>query len=333
MADVTRRAMLNMLDGFRVSQMVAVAARLGVADYLKDGPKTVQEIAHATGSHEDALYRLLRALACMGVFAEDDGRRFELTSTAEWLRSDVPGSLRVAAEVIGEEWSWQPWGALLWSVRTGETAFDHLYGRSTWDWFAEHAAAGRLFDRHMDAITATDAAAVVAAYDFAAARTIVDVAGGRGVLLAAILKAHPAARGVLLNLPAVVASAGEMLDRDIAERIELVAGDMFDAIPDGGDVYILKNILHDWDDDAALAILATCRRGMPDTATLLVIEHLVQASTSGRCQAHLADVQMMVRTGGRNRTLPELRSLLGAAGFDVLCVIPTAPGPEIVEAR
>ena len=331
MEDATRAAMQKMLGGFRVSQMIAVAAKLRVADHLKEGPRTVRDLARVTESHEDALYRVLRTLACVGIFAEENGPSFRLTPISELLLSDVPGSLRVAAEVIGEEWMWRPWGALLDTVKTGETAFDRLYGTSTWDWFAEHPTAARLFDQHMDAITSAEAQAVLAAYDFADARTVVDIAGGRGALLAAILGRYPSARGVLFNLPAVIDSAREVLDGELARRIHLVAGDFFQAVPAGGDVYILKNVLHDWNDDRACEILAACRRGMPASATLLVIEHVVCASNP-LCHGQLGDLQMMVRNGGRNRTEEELRELLVRSSFHLRRVIPTRGGPDVVEA-
>lgn len=330
MAETARSAMQALLGGFRVSQMLAVAAKLRVADHLREGPRTVRDLARATESCEDALYRVLRTLAGVGVFAEEDGPSFRLTPRAELLLTDVPGSLRVAAEVVGEEWNWRPWGALWHTVKTGETAFDHLYGESTWEWFAGHPAAARLFDQHMDGITSSEAQGVVAAADFAGARTVVDVGGGRGVLLAAILGRHRSARGILFNLPAVIEVARHTLDVDIAQRIEFVAGDFFQAVPGEGDTYILKNILHDWNDDRARDILETCRRAMPRAATLLIIEHVVSpANQLG--PGHIADIQMMVRNGGRNRTEEELRHLLAASGFHLRRVIPTVGGPEVME--
>jgi hypothetical protein len=329
--DAMRTAMQKMLGGFRVSQMIAVAARLGVADHLKDGPKTVRDLAEATGTHEGALYRVLRTLACIGIFTEEDGRSFRLTPMAELLLSDVPGSLRVAAEVVGEEWNWRPWGALLHSVKTGETAFDHLYGESTWDWFAEHPAAARLFDQYMDANTSADAEAVVAAFDFSGVRTIVDVAGGRGALLTAILRRHTSARGILFNLPAVIESARGLVDGAVSPRLELLPGDFFQGVPSRGDIYVLKNILHDWDDARARDILASCRRAMDGPARLLIIEHVVGRSNQS-CAGTIGDIQMMVRTSGRNRTAEELRELLVASGFHLRRIISTGGGPDIVEA-
>lgn len=334
--DDSRRAMQKTIDGFRVSQLVSVAAALRIADHLASGPKDVGTLAAATGANQDALYRILRTLAGYGIFEErgskDDGSpTFMLTAAAEWLRSDVDGSLRVAAEVSGADWMWRPWGALRHSVVTNETAFDALYGESTWSWFDAHGDAAELFNQHMEAITAADARAIVDAFDFSRFRTIVDVAGGRGALLASILRRHPLSRGVLFNLERVIASARCAMAADVADRIELVAGDFFQRIPITGDAYILKNILHDWADAPARAILGVCRRDMPAGSVLLVVEHLICAPNQP-CYGKLADIQMMVRNGGRNRTEREVRDLLGASGFTVGRVVHSSGGPSVVEA-
>jgi hypothetical protein len=329
--NAARSDMQGMIGAFRVSQMIAVAARLRIADHLAEGPRALDDLARVTGTHEDSLYRMLRALACHGVFSEAPERTFRLTPRAGWLRSDVPHSLRVTAEVVGDEWLWRPWGELLHSVTTGETAFDHLYGQSTWTWFDEHPAAAARFNEFMDAITIAETEAVVSACDFAGARTIVDVAGGRGVLLAEILRRYPGARGVLFNLPSVIESARDALGNDSLDRMDFVSGDFFREVPAGGDIYILKNIIHDWDDDRARQILASCRRAMRiEASTLLVVEHVVRPAPQS-CLALMADVQMMVRAGGRNRTEKELRELLASSGFRLERVISTT-GPDVAEA-
>jgi hypothetical protein len=292
----------------------------------------VTDLARATGTHEESLYRVLRALACVALFEEGPGRRFRLTPMSDWLRSDIPASLRVAAEAVAEEWNWRPWGSLLHSVTTGETAFDHLYGQSTWSWFDEHPGAAAIFNHYMDAITIAEARSVVSAFDFGRARTVVDVAGGQGVLLAAILRRHSHARGILFNLPSVIESARGLLEKDLSARIDLVGGDFFQSVPSGGDAYILKNIIHDWDDERAREILESCRRAMgAGEAVLLVIEHVVRP-TEQSYHATMSDVQMLVRTGGRNRTEQELEALLTVSRFRVRRTIPTAGGPDIVEA-
>jgi hypothetical protein len=243
----------------------------------------------------------------------------------------VLGSLRANAEAVGEEWMWRPWGELLHSIKTGEPACDHLYPEGTWKWFEQNPEAGRLFDQCMDETTAGAVDQIVSAFDFAKAITIVDLAGGRGVLLDAILWRNPSVRGVLFNLPQVVEAARSLLAPEIAARVEFVPGDFFESVPGGGDIYILKNILHDWNDEASLAILRKCRDAMTLNARLLIIEYLVRAPNEGSA-GKLADILMLVRTGGRNRTESEFRELLVASGFRLSSVISTAGGPEIVEA-
>lgn len=326
-----RSEVQQMIAAYRVSQMLGVAGRLRLADHLAAGARPIDELARVTGSHEDSLYRMLRALACFDVFAEEPGRTFRLTPKAEWLRSDNPHSLRVAAEAVGEEWQWQPWGDLLHTVKTGETAFDHIYGESTWTWFDHHPAAAARFNELMDAVTVAEAQAIASAFDFSGARSIVDVAGGRGVLLAEILRQHPHARGILFNLPSVIDSARDRpLGTSVADRMELVAGDFFQGVPPGGDIYILKNIIHDWDDRRSADILASCRRAMTRRPSiLLIMEHVVRPGPQA-CVATMADVHMMVRTGGRNRTEDEWRELLTASGLRLRGVVPTS-GPDIVE--
>lgn len=320
-----------MMWAFRVSQMISVAARLGIADLLVARPRTAQELATRTHTNEDRLYRVLRALAGLGIFKEDDAGRFTLTALAEPLRTDVDGSVRATAEAIGSEWMWGPWGALLHTVTTGETAFDHLFGTNTWEWFEGQPAAGRLFDRYMNDMTAVDARAVATAFDFSAARTIVDVSGGTGVLLATILDSAPQARGILFDRPDVIESARRLLPAGAAARIAFEPGDFFQQVPSGGDLYLLKNILHDWADQPAQAILVVCRRAMARGARVLIIENVVRGPNEP-CRGKMMDVQMMVRNGGRNRTERELDTLLSAAGFQLTRVIPTGSGPELVEA-
>lgn len=333
--NTSRSVIQDAINGFRVSQMISVVGTLRVADHLASGPKSVRTLAASTGAHEDALYRVLRTLAGLGIFAEqpaDDSPVFRLTPAAEWLRSDVPGSLRAAAAVVREEWMWRPWGALLHSVMTGEMAFEHLYRQSPWAWFDEHPRAAALFNEHMEGITSAEARAIVEAFDFSAFRTIVDIAGGQGALLVAILRRHPAGRGILFNLASVIESASLTNESDVADRIQLTSGDFFEAVPADGDAYILKNILHDWTDERARTILATCRRDMPKRAALLVVEHLICAPNQS-CYGKSADIQMMVRNGGRNRTEREFRDLLTASGFDLVRVVATAGGPSVLEAR
>jgi len=319
-----------MISGYHLSQLVHVAAKLRIADQLAGGSRTVAQLAAATNTHADSLYRVLRTLAGMGIFYEEEDYRFRLTPAAEMLRSGVPGSLRAHAEAAGEEWLWRPWGALLHSVTTGETAFDHLYGKNTFDWFGEHPDAAHLAASMYTENTAATSESIVAVYDFSAARTVVDVGGGEGFLLMSILRRNRNAHGVLFDLDPVVASAKSKLDRDIIWRCEFVGGDFFKAVPAGGDLYVMKHILHDWDDSRANKILNNCRRAMAGRGKLLVVDNMV-CGRNQPCAAKESDINMMVRTGGRNRTEKEYRDLFAKSGFERVSSITSLGELSLIE--
>ena len=321
----------TLINGYQTSQMLHVAAKLRIADLLKDGPRSTADLAAAAGAHEDSLYRVMRTLASLGIFTETQGRRFELNPAAEYLRSDAPGSLRVLAEIVGEEWMWKPWGALVESARTGTTAFNPLYGEGTFDWFAKHPEAGRLFDAGQAGATSASAKAVTDAYDFSTVRRIVDIGGGDGTLLASVLRANPAPTGVVFDLPAVVEAARATFDRSAIARAEFVGGNFFTAVPGGADLYLMKSILHDWNDDDCQKILVNVRRAMAATSRLLIAEDLV-CGPNQPCQAKQRDINMLVRTGGRNRTEQEYRSVLTRGSFRTTRVIPTASTLFLIEA-
>lgn len=325
-----RTRLRELIEGYRMSQMVYVAAKLGIADHLKPGPLSVSKLASLTSTHEDSLYRLLRTLAGLGIFAEEQGLTFRLTPMADLLCSDVQGSLRVSAEVVGEPWMWRPWGHLMHSIKTGEVAFDNLYGKRTWDWFAENPEPAQLFNRFMDEITGSETRAVLAGYNFSGAQNVVDIGGGRGVLLAAVLDANANARGILFDLPHVIQAAKKTLDRGIAARINFVPGDFFKAVPSGGDLYMLKNIIHDWNDAESGKILDVLHKAMAGRGRLLLIEQIICAPNTA-CPAKSSDMQMMVRNGGRNRSENEYGRLLRASRFNLTRVFPTA-GQSIIEA-
>ena len=323
--------MMDLLGGFRLTQMIHVAAKLGIADQLKDGPRTIEQLASATAAHADSLYRLLRTLAGFGVFAEEEGMRFRLTPLAETLRTGVPGSLRANALVFGEEWMWRPWGVLLHSIKTGATAFDHLYGKGTFDWFSEHPDAARLFDEFQAENSQRTADAIASAYDFSSARKIVDVGGGAGVLLSAILRRNPAARGVLFDLDHVASAARSKAKAELASRCEFVGGNFFKAVPSGGDIYVMKFIIHDWDDARSVEILTNCRKAMNGKGKLLLVEELV-CGPNQPCRAKVSDINMLVRVGGRNRTEQEYRTLLVKSGFKPTSVRPAKAELHVLEA-
>ena len=321
----------RLMNGFQLTQLIYIAAKLKIADHLAQGPRAVTDLAAVTNSHEDSLYRILRTLAGLGVFREEDGRRFRLTPAAEILRSGVPGSLRASAESRGEDWTWRAWGALRESVRTGKTGFDVVYGKNTFDWFAENPEAARLFDEFQADATARSAADVATNYDFSSAGVVVDVGGGNGTLLGEILRRHTTPRGILFDLPHVVEAAKPTIAAVLGPRIQFVGGDFFKAVPEGGDVYILKYILHDWEENRARGILASCHRAMSANAKLLVIEDIV-CGPNVPCQAKLSDIQMLARTGGRNRTESEYRELLSAGRFNTRRVLSLPAGLAVIEA-
>ena len=322
----------GMIDGHIQSMLLAVAAKLLIADHLREGPQSIAALAAATKTHQDSLYRLLRALTEIGVFSEEPAGTFGLNAAGELLRSDVPGSLRAAAEVAGEPWMRGSWGGLLHSIKTGETSFDHINGKGTFEFFAEpaHRAEAVLFDSWQAAGTEAGAKAVAAAYDFSKAASVVDVGGGFGALLTAVLKKEAGPKGVLFDLAHVIREAKTRFDPTLAPRVEFVAGDFFKAIPSGHDVYLMKYILHDWNDKDSRAILATTRAAMNGRGTLLVVEVIV--SPPNQAGGKVGDVMMLVRTGGRNRTEPDNRALLASGGFDVTRVIRTGGDLSIMEA-
>lgn len=324
-------ALLQMLTGYWVSKALAVAAELGVADQLRDGPRGVPDLARACGTDAGGLYRLLRALASVGVFSEADGEQFRLTPLAELLRSDVPDSMRALARMYGSE-QFQAWSALEESVRTGTPAFGQVFGTSYFDYLEHHPEPSAVFNDAMTGWTAHLADSVVAAYDFGDRRQVVDVGGGLGLLLSTILHAHPAVSGVLFEQPHVTADAEAFLEKaGLGGRVSTVGGDFFDSVPDGGDTYVLAQILHDWDDDQCARILDSCHEAMPPGATLLVIEQVLPPANEPSLGKWL-DLHMLVMLGGRERTADEYRSLLAAAGFELTSVIPTQSGASLVEA-
>ena len=323
----------RMIVGYRLSQALHVAAKLGIADLLAEGPRRAEDLAGVTGSHPSSLFRVLRLLASEGVFEELEEGQFTLTPLAEPLRSDAPDSLRARAIFDGEEWNWHPWGNLLHSTKTGGSAFDHTYGVAVFDYLKETPEAATSFDSLMAAQTRPWALSVADAYDFADIGTLVDVGGGYGVLLAAILTAHPHLKGVLVELPHVVAGARPKLEEaGLAGRCEAVAGDFFQSIPDGGDAYILKHVLHDWDDDRCVSILDNCRRAISNEDRLLVVEILIAPGNEPDYGKYL-DLNMLVLTKGRERTEEQYRTLFEAAAFTLSRVVATRSELSIIEGR
>jgi SAM-dependent methyltransferase len=329
--------MLALVGGFRASRVLYVAASLGLADLLGDTLRTNDELATATDAHAPSLARVLRALVAIGVLWQDPGGRFGLTPLGATLRSDVPGSLRAwVLFALGEE-NHRVWGELMHSVRTGETAFEHVYGTDVWQYRNRHSEHGRLFDAAMGALMGGVDAAFAVAYPFAGVRRIIDVGGGDGTLLITLLRQHPWLEGVLFDLPEVAAHARRRIaEAGLAERCATIAGDVFESVPEGGDCYLLARVIHDWDDARAIAILRNCGRAMREAGRLLLLERIVPAPLEPSPALHaaaLTDLNMMVVTGGRERTEAEYRTLLSVAGVAEITIIPTGSGLSVLEAR
>jgi SAM-dependent methyltransferase len=324
-------SLLRMMTGYWVAQAIYVAAKLELADVLAQGPADVDVLASASGANTDALYRLLRALSRVGVFNEVAPRSFALTPMAELLRSGTPQSMRALAMTYNEE-IYRAWGDLLYSVRTGKPAFEHVFGSGPFQYFAQHPEADRTFNEALVGYTNQVAEAVACTYDFSSARTVVDIGGGYGRLLASILQVSPDATGVLFEQAHVVAGAREFLAANgVADRCACVAGDFFEEVPCFADIYLLSQILHDWDDARCSVILRSCRRAIRTDGRLLVVEYVL-GSKQGAAFGEWLDLNMLVCPGGRERTRGEYAALLGEAGFRLEKVVPTLAGPSIIEA-
>jgi hypothetical protein len=324
-------ALLQMMTGYWISKAIYVAAKLGIADLLVDGPHGAEELAEATQTQASALYRVLRALASVGIFREVAPSRFALTPLAELLRSNTSDSMRALAIMYAEE-QYRAWDDVLHSVRTGQPAFEHAFGMPYFDYFTTHPEASQVFNEAMVGWTTQVVDAVVAAYDFSPFGTVMDVGGGHGALLAAILKSHTTARGILFDVPHVVESAEPLLTAaEVADRCTLVGGDFFAEIPPGADAYVLAQILHDWDDERSVAILEQVRRAIPEQGKLLVVE-LVLPEGNDPFLGKWLDLHMLVLLGGRERTAAQYTTLLQTAGFELTRTVSTRTGQSVVEA-
>jgi O-methyltransferase domain/Dimerisation domain len=324
----------KLANGYRVSQALHVAVVLRVSDHLAGGPRNIDWLAAQTGSNAAALYRLLRALATVEVYAELPNRTFGLTPLGEALRTDAPSSVAPWLEQTTGSSELATWGGLLGSVRTGANAFRALHGVSAWEYRAARPEENAVFDAAMTSISQTAARAVLKAYDFGAFATIVDVGGGRGALLGAVLSRYPDARGVLADQAHVIAGAPSVLRAlNVHDRCELVATDFFQAVPAGGDAYLLKSVVHDWEDPEAVEILRSVRRAMKPGAVVLVVERLIGGNNgSAALLAAFSDLNMLVGPGGRERTEAEFDAVFSAAGLRRRRTLRTQVGFEVLEA-
>ena len=314
---------VRLIGGYRISQALYVAVELGIPDLLSNGPKQCDELAANTKTHGPTLYRLLRFLAGAGVCRETRSREFELTTLGSTLRSDVPGSIFPVIRLWLSESHWLSWAHLLHSVRTGEPAFNHAHGMGVFDYLRKDAELSAVFNAAMTTNSSRLSSALLKDYDFSGIRKIVDVGGGHGMTLAKILSANPTVHGVLYDLPDVVAGAGQSIDAaGVRERCEIVGGNFFDSIPQDADRYVLKQIIHDWDDEQSLTILRNCRAAMPNEARLLLIERRIEPDHREAMRVLHIDLEMLVNVGGRERTDAEYRCLLERADFRLVRIVP-----------
>jgi hypothetical protein len=325
--------MMDLIKGYLVSQALYVTATLGIADLLRDRPQSAKTLAVATGTKAEPLYRLLRALAAIGVFHEDSERNFTLTDMGECLRTDSPEPVGGYAAYIGRPYSWVAAGDLLHTIRTGESAFRHVHGTDSWSYRAQHPDEEAIFDRAMTDISRLTAAGVVAAYAFGRFERIIDVGGGNGALLTAILAANPAVRGVLFDQKEVVGRARPLLEAaGVADRCECIGGSFFESVPAGGDAYVMKSILHDWDTDEAIAILRVCRAAMAPGAKLLAIDHVI-GPPNERPVGKFTDINMLIQHGARERTEHEFAALYAAADFKLTRIVPATRDFCVIEGK
>ena len=325
--------LLQMVSGAFVSAAIYTAAKLGIADLLRDGPKSTLALAGETATDETSLYRLLRSLASVGAFTEVGPRIFSNTPMTEALRSDIPRSARDLVIWMGEPEHWKVYGHLLHSVRTGNPAWDHVHGEPVFPYlFDTNKELGDIFNRAMTSVSHEAIGPVLEAYDFSNARIIADIGGGHGHVLAAVLAANPDAKGVLFDLAVVLAGAPKMMDAyGVADRVDLVAGDFFSEIPVTADLYILKFIIHDWYDDKNRTILQNIRRQMPADGKVLIIETVVPEGNEPHF-SKLIDLEMLMAPGGLERTSAEFEKLLADCGFRMTRIIPTKGMMSIVQA-
>jgi hypothetical protein len=324
--------LVQMAMAFWTSRTLYVAAKLGLADHLANGPKSAEELAEKTGTHAPSLYRVMRTVASLGIFTEDSSHRFALTPLGEALQSNAPGSAHATILTLAGDWAWRGWEQLLYSVETGKSGFEKALGMPMFDWLAQHPEDASLFSETMIGVHGAEPAAVAAAYDFSELRTIVDVGGATGNLLTTILGSYPGIRGILFDLPHVVRDAPALIEaRGLAARVTIEAGSFFESVPTGGDAYLLSHIIHDWNEEQCLTILESCRRAMSADSRLLIIEMVLPEGDTPH-PGKIIDMAMLVAPGGQERTEPEYGMLLGKAGLRLRRIVPTASPVSVVEA-
>jgi hypothetical protein len=335
-ADQQRNAaehIMQLATGYMASISIHIVARLGIADLLKDGPKDISALAAATSANEDRLYRVLRALASVGVFTEIGARRFALTPAAETLRSDVRGSIRPMAIWIGDPLHFRVYGEMMHTVKTGTPTFDHVMGKPVFEYFPTDPAESEIFNSAMTCFSEMVTPAVLEAYDFSGIGTLMDVAGGHGALMRTILAKYPSMRGIVIDLEHVVEGAKQMPENHaMANRCEFLCADFFAAVPANADAIIMKHIIHDWDDAEAVTILRNCRKALAGKpgAKVLLVESVITPDNAPQLGKFI-DLEMMAFPGGRERTEDEFRRLFAAAGLKLARIVPTNAPLWVVE--
>lgn len=322
----------QLMLGSLAAQTIYVTAKLGIADLLADGPKPVEELATATNTHAPSLYRILRAAASLNVFTEQENRVFAMNANAQPLLSNAPNSLRDIAIFMGEDWHWEVWGKTLYSVKTGKSAWAQMHGDDVFGYFGLNPGSATIFNRAMSSLTALATGAVVEGYDFSGINTLIDIAGGHGRLLTAIVDANPNIRAVLFDLPHVIEGAKEQVAKSTAaNRIDFASGDFFISVPAGADAYLMKHIIHDWDDERALTILKNIKQAMNPKARVLLVESVI-ADGNNQDFGKLMDIEMLVSPGGKERTAAEYAELFELAGLRLTRIVPTKSAYSVIEA-
>lgn len=327
--------MIQLATGFVFTAALQPVARLNIPDLLADGPLPVAELAAKTGSHADALYRVLRLLASAGVFAELPGKAFGLTPMSQLMRTGVPGSLRDFAVWIGNPFHFKVWGEMGHSVRTGQPAVERVTGKVCFDAIFGDPEVAYDFNMAMTTFSRMIAPAVIEAYDFSGIGTLMDVAGGHGAILCEILTAYPNMKGILFDLPNVIQEANcHICSLKMDHRCETITGDFFERIPPGADAYYMQHIIHDWDDERSLKILANCRKALEGSkeGRLIIVDAIVQENSDPDMSKWL-DLEMLLLPGGRERTRREWDALMTQAGFTITKAVPIALGKSVIEVR
>lgn len=318
----------NKLHGAIYTQLISVVAELGIADLLATGKKSVQALAEATGTIEGRLYRILRVLTTIGIFAETSPRYFELTDLSDPLRKDSPYSVRSLALMLGSEWHTRAWANISYSLKNNESAFENIYHQSFFDYLKEHPKAEAIFNETMTSQSQKQALAICQAYDFSNATTIIDIGGGHGLLLSQVLEKTPGTKGILFDQHSTVQTVSVI--PELKDRMRTEVGSFFEGVPKGGDIYLLKHIIHDYDDDCAVKILQNCRDAMHPQSRLLIVDLVLNQSTATFLRTW-TDLEMMVLLNGKERTEDEFFDLFNSAGLKLEKIIPTKSDISIME--